>query len=509
MGSSAEHFDAWFKERLEHFEELPREAAWENLAEKLGHTRKKRVMVFILRIAAGMALTLSLGLGYYYFIQHRGISVPASLTENQQLGHQPLPDDTKTAVTTDRKALPETASSDNKVLPGTASPDSKVLPETTSPLSRHSSTVQSENFPLPLAGQTGISGQVTPVTGSDYENKSFVSYPAYLPAEINPLPATIRNQSIIPGLALRQERKGPKPLSETDLIVAENLARMNAGGDEKNKSNDWIVGGQLAPLYSYRNLNSDNPGGQDLNKLNDLEKGVMAYAGGIALAFKPAKRWSVESGVYYSKYGQEKTDINAVMVNRNSTSDNYETGMADGTESFIQVTITNSTGTITNQKSGGAMFFDSDKTIAHGAETNANVLNIPTEETGNNVKAPDNLTAYQYFNYLEVPLIVKYKVIDRKLDFNLLGGISTNFLAGNSVKISDDGKKYDYGETDEISKVNYSGSVGIGFEYPVLANLVFNIEPKFRYFLNPIDKSVYLNVYPYSFGLFAGISYIF
>jgi hypothetical protein len=483
MGSSAENFDAWFKERLENFGESPREAAWDNIAEKLGHTRKKRVMVFILRIAAGMALTLSLGLGYYYYIQHRGISVPSSLTENQQS----LRNEIKSAAITESKALPETSSSHS---PG-------------------SSAAQSEDFLPPKAGPAEPTGQVAPPAEPVSGNGIILSRPASLPSEINPIPAIIGDKSVIPELVLRQGSDRPKPLSETDLIMAENLARINAGKNEKNNHNDWIMGGQMAPLYSYRNLNSDYPGGQDLNKLNDMEKGVIAYAGGVAVAYKPTKRLSVESGIYYSKYGQEKTDINAVAVNQNATGNTYETNGTDGSGSYIQITITNSTGTITNQASGGAQFFDNDKTIAHDGETNANVLNIPTQETGADVKASDNMTAYQYFNYLEVPLNVKYKVIDRKLDFNLLGGISTDFLTGNSVKIADNGKKYDYGETDEISKVNYSGTVGIGFEYPVMANLMFTIEPKFRYFLNPIDKSVYLNVYPYSFGLFAGISYVF
>ena len=487
MGSSAEHFDSWFKERLEHFEERPREAAWENIAEKLGHTRKKSLMVFIFRIAAGMALTLSLGLGYYYYTQHRVISVPPSPAENLYPLHQSQPDEIKMA----------------------AAINGKVLPETVSSLSGISSAVQSENFPVLIAGPAGISGQVIITADSVHENKPVLSGPADPLAGINPLPPFVGDKPEIPGLVLRQGSHRSKPLSETDLIMAENLAQMSAGEEEKNRHNAWILGGQMAPLYSYRNLNSDYLGDQDLNPLNNMENGVMAYAGGVALAYKPTKRLSVESGIYYSKYGQEKTDIKAVAVNLNPVNNNYETDIKEGSEAIIQVTITNSTGIISNQESGGAKFFESDNTIAHGGETNANVLNISTEETRENIQVSDNLTAYQYFNYLEVPFIIKYKVVDRKLDFNLLGGITTNFLAGNSVKIADDGKKYDFGETDEISKVNYSGSVGIGFEYPVLANLMFNIEPKFRYFLNPIDKSVNLNVYPYSFGLFAGISFVF
>jgi hypothetical protein len=487
MGSSAEQFDAWFKERLEHFEERPREAAWENIAEKLGHTRKKRLMVFLLRIAAGMAITLSLGLGYYYYIQHRVISVPPSTATNQQILRQSKSDEIKMA----------------------APKISKVFPETASSLTGISSAVQSENLPVRIAGPAEISGQVASMADSAHEKPSVLYGPADPLAGMNPHPAFIGNKPAIPGLTLRPGSNKNKLLSETDLIVAENLAQMNAGEEEKNRHNAWIMGGQMAPLYSYRNLNSDYLDDQDLNTLNNLENGVVAYAGGLALAYKPTKRLSVESGIYYSKYGQEKTDIKAVAVTLDPVSNNYETGAKDGAEAIIQVTITNSTGIITNLESGGAKFFENDNTIAHGGESNANVLNIQTEDNREDLQASDNLTAYQYFDYLEIPLIVKYKVVDRKLDFNLLGGISTNFLAGNSVKMADDGKKYDFGETGEISKVNYSGSVGIGFEYPVLANLLFNIEPKFRYFLNPIDKSVNLNVYPYSFGLFAGISYVF
>jgi len=493
MGSSAEQFDAWFKERLEHFEEQPREAACQNMAPQLGHTPKKRLMLFIVRIAAGMALTLSLGLGYHYYIQHRVLSVAPPMAENQPIppqlnsGEMQLSDDIKMAN------------------PGIT----KVSPETTSSLPVLSSAMRSVNLPVRKAGSTEISGQVAPTADSAYEKRSVLSGPADPLAGIDPHLPFIGNNPAIPGLAVRQGNNKNRPLSETDLIMAENLSQMNAGEEEKNRHNAWIMGGQMAPLYSYRNLNSDYLNDQDLNTLNNLENGVMAYAGGIALAYKPTRRLSVESGIYYSKYGQEKTDIKAVAVNLDPVGNNYETDAKDGSEAIIQVTITNSTGTITNAETGGAKFFENDNTIAHGGETNANVLNIPTEENRDNLQASDNLTAYQYFDYLEIPLIVKYKVVDRKLDFNLLGGISTNFLAGNSVKMADDGEKYDFGETNEISKINYSGSVGIGFEYPVLANLMFNIEPKFRYFLNPIDKSMNLNVYPYSFGLFAGISYVF
>jgi opacity protein-like surface antigen len=486
MGSSAEQFDAWFKQRLEHFEEPPRKEAWENIAERLGHNRKKRAGVFILRIAAGMALTLSLGLGYYWYVKHRGISVPPTLTESQHAGRPPRADETKMTYGNENKVHLSASS----VRPGT------------------SSSGLTEDFSLHAASPADISGSMARPVDSAGGNKLPMSCPEDLFAAVNALPACIGDTHTVPGLVIRQGSLANRPLSEDDLIVLQNLAQENSGNRVKNSDKGWILGGQFAPLYSYRNLSSDYMNDQDLNTLNKTEKGIMAYAGGVALAYKPSKRLSVESGIYYSKYGQEKTGVAAVAVNRNPTN-SYETFGNEESGSYIQITITNSTGNITDAGASGAIFFDTDKTIAHEGETNSNVLNIPAETNKDKVQASDNLTAFQYFEYLEIPLIVKYKLVDRKIDFNLLGGISTNFLTGNNVKIADKGKKYDFGETDDITKVNYSGSVGIGLEYPVLSNLVLNIEPKFRYYLNPIDKSVNVNVYPYSFGLFAGISYVF
>ncbi len=115
------------------------------------------------------------------------------------------------------------------------------------------------------------------------------------------------------------------------------------------------------------------------------------------------------------------------------------------------------------------------------------------------------VTAIQYFDYLELPVTVKYKIIDRKLSFSFLGGLITNFLVNNGVQIKQNGNTESFGTTRDINKVNYQGSVGLGFDYPLMDRLAISLEPRFRYYLNPIDQR--FNVHPYSFGLFAGISY--
>jgi hypothetical protein len=49
----------------------------------------------------------------------------------------------------------------------------------------------------------------------------------------------------------------------------------------------------------------------------------------------------------------------------------------------------------------------------------------------------------------------------------------------------------------------------MGMEYSFTKNLSLNLEPTFRYYLNPFSGTEGSTIHPYSFGLFSGISYKF
>jgi hypothetical protein len=108
-----------------------------------------------------------------------------------------------------------------------------------------------------------------------------------------------------------------------------------------------------------------------------------------------------------------------------------------------------------------------------------------------------------------VPLYIKYKVIDKKIDFKVIGGLSTNFLIGNNTYLNEDDRQSQSGKTDNINKINYSSTVGVGIEYPIVSQFVFTVEPLFKYYLNPINTNPEVNVYPYSVGILTGINYQF
>ena len=120
-----------------------------------------------------------------------------------------------------------------------------------------------------------------------------------------------------------------------------------------------------------------------------------------------------------------------------------------------------------------------------------------------------NVNLIQNFNYLELPLIVKYKLIDKKVDVNVFSGLNANFLVGNSVYFEHQNERIDVGKTTETKKFNYSGIIGLGFEYEISSRIRLNLEPTLKYYLNSINISKPLDTHPYYFGFFTGISYLF
>ena len=120
-----------------------------------------------------------------------------------------------------------------------------------------------------------------------------------------------------------------------------------------------------------------------------------------------------------------------------------------------------------------------------------------------------NNTLRQNFSYLELPIILRYKVIDRMIDFNLIGGVSYNLLVSNSVYTMVDGGKYPIGKTEGLNPITLSSSLGMGMEYNFSDKLSLNLEPTFRYYLNPFNEVTGSKIHPYSFGIFSGVSYKF
>ena len=64
---------------------------------------------------------------------------------------------------------------------------------------------------------------------------------------------------------------------------------------------------------------------------------------------------------------------------------------------------------------------------------------------------PVNTSLNQNFSYLELPVILRYKIVDKTIGINLIGGLSYNMLVHNSVYTTLDGNKYPVGDTKGLN----------------------------------------------------------
>jgi hypothetical protein len=255
------------------------------------------------------------------------------------------------------------------------------------------------------------------------------------------------------------------------------------------KENRWSIAAMASPTY-YSKFTSGND--ELSTQLMESEDPVVSYTGGVGLSYKISKRFSIQSGLYYSSMGQTLDGINTFGGFRK-----YDNSKGDN-----NFEILTSSGTISA----------SNPDVFVNAEASDRVITKFTNDVFDPKKASlqyINSSLTQSLSYLELPVILRYKIIDKTIGINVIGGMSYNLLVNNSVYTEVDGSKYVIGDTRGLNPLSLSSSLGMGMEYSFSKKLSLNLEPTFRYYLNPFSVSTGTYLHPYSFGIFSGVSYKF
>jgi hypothetical protein len=276
--------------------------------------------------------------------------------------------------------------------------------------------------------------------------------------------------------------------------VYDNIYAYENTTEPKEKLNRWAIGGQMAPLYSYRNISEVNAPGISKASMNNVENAVITYSSGIKVDYEATSRLTFQTGVLYMKMGQEIKNVSSLKSARVNAF--FDAQVAKAAEGH---TASNSTGTI----------------IAPSAEIyTQSTLNVNRAEytVGNLAARPADLSQKdieQSFEFIEVPFLAKYKIINRKINLHLLGGMSTHVLVNNKTTLSTESDGVIHGKTADVETMNYSSSVGFGVVYNLHKNILFSVEPTFKYYLNSFNSSDVVKLHPYAFGLYSGISFKF
>ena len=257
----------------------------------------------------------------------------------------------------------------------------------------------------------------------------------------------------------------------------------------------WEVTGQFAPMQSYRVVSSV-PSGLRKSDFDDAESPLLAFSGGISVAFKAFRRLSIQTGAIYSQMGQLIDNVTPVTNSYAAVSSN-----SSYAKNFIR-TSSGSVAVVSNLKSDVnstySPYFNSE---SQAASNNSSSL----ANASNHVK----YQLIERVDYLEIPLMLRYKVIDRKFSFQVVGGMSANVLLGTYVFVDNGTEQLRSGTILMARPLNYSSAFGLGIGYQFMKNLSVGFEPTFKYYLHSYTTSSQIGTNPYSFGVFTNAVYRF
>ena len=492
MQVNDEYLDELFARKLGDMTITPPEDGWLRIEKELN--RRGAVVQKFWLAAASIALVLSVTATMFY-IQTNRHTAENNLLTAMVVSEEPSQPGLYVQAQTEPANSPEAT----KLNPNGASPDG-VKPATRNlnpkPETRNPEPEIRTAQPSPEANPNGVAlNEVKPET--------------FIPEYVDSWDEIIRTQPLKPNE--RRELSMNKNLQSYGAVRANNetatipiipvyhdIAYANvADVSSKSKSRSqkrWEVSGQFAPMHSYRTI-TNVPDGLRRSDFDKAEKPLQAYSGGITVAYKLFSRFSVQTGLIYSQMGQSISNVTPVnnMYTTLSSNNPYP-------KNFVRT----SSGSVTV-----ASNVKSDVNTTYSSYFNPELQSDAVNASVTNISASVKYRLIERLDYLEIPLIVRYRLIDRKLNLYALGGMSANVLVGNNVFV-DNGSELVKGGTILMARpVNYSSTLGLGLGYQMTGKLLIALEPSFKYYLLPYSTNSQIGSNPYAFGLFTGVIYCF
>jgi hypothetical protein len=485
--------DELFRSKLGGFEQGPPSYVWKRIQEKqLG---QKRRQLFLYLKMAGVAAAILLAFLFGWQLQQRQKEFSPAMTEKIQENkteEKATPNVRK--IETDSDRIPEERTPvHGQNNPGLASSSGKNKAE-----GDNFRNSKNESFVAEMTANNdnGASTDQEQVQTNSTENRKQKTEKSQLLRLLD-----IRlNESFNSRQLVENKSKKSETLNSLELSVINQNAKLLAENRMDKKPGGWEVGAMLTPGYSV-NQSSQNqeyasnmvaPGGKE-----DLQMG-----GGILVEYKTAKRWSVQSGVYYNKLGQASSNQVSESFDGTQSSPVISEGFTRVDASYYNTSVEVKSGELLLNTSAGVVAIDklpTNATLSNGFESlakNEGVLLSQTEFEQN-------------FEYIEVPLILRYQLIDATFDVQLMGGFTTSILVANNAYAKDFSGTQRIGETRDMNTINYGTSIGFGVGYGITNKIRIRVEPQLKYFMGSLSNNSNINFKPYTIGVYTGLSYEF
>ncbi|MCW0482435.1 outer membrane beta-barrel protein [Gaoshiqia sediminis] len=460
MMKSDHQLDELFRSRLENFEQSPPPYVWDRIQELQAAGRKRR-LVLILR-ASGVAAAILLAFLLGWQLQpDQPENVIEPFVVQQEQGDQPVPKLAgKSIEVTETSPVQESAPAYETVL-HTKQPLAQVVGKTETEQSQGALPAEKEEA-LPLLNARSANLKST----------------------------TTRNLRLD---KLKEKRQGlAVELSGAELALVE-FNKQQAGNKSADRDGFWMVGAMITPVYAVNQSSYDAAYASNMTRSGG--SGSLQLGGGLSLEYKAGKRWSVQSGLYYSK-------LEEASGNTPSRNMQYDFVSGDAEYNYFNTSVMVEKGAMLINASAGVVELDN---LPEGTRLSTSLESVQA----NREVILSHSQFEQQFEYIEIPLMASYQLLDKTFRFRLLGGVNAGFLIGNNAYMQNSEGLSRIGKTKDMNRISYSTSFGFGLGYRLTDRLELRVDPQLKYYLGSLNDNPSVTYKPYSFGVFTGINYRF
>ncbi len=325
------------------------------------------------------------------------------------------------------------------------------------------------------------------------------SYPVNPVTEVSPAPVTFDPAAFLASAGTPQQRV---VTDEQVTILPDEITVINAGrfagADESLMATmaevntvpaeqRFLVGASMSPSMSF-SRSGQSP---RLSELINSEKSRPAYSTGVSVGYRISDRLTIQSGIGLASIGQTINDVNVYA----GLSDFY------AVKSSYLYSVETASGIILAGNTDLYLTDSKDRVNTLIQGNMADPSKYKLTQVGSDIQ--------QVFRYLELPVMLRYKLIDRKFGLNLSGGVAYGLLVDNAAYTGEGSELIRVGHTEGVSTHNFSSQLGLGMEYNISKKITFNFEPLVRYYVTPLSDISGSLYKPYSLGFWSGFSFKF
>ena len=468
------NIDQLFNERFANHQADPASHVWDKIQARLEKDKKDRVIAIWWRaagVAASLALIFSLA-GLLDNTQSNSIveqqpEVKNNSTPSPKIDKAVeinLRQDNTRVATTNKDAQNQTITPQIEVNDNKTSKNKIIVLNKPKNAVAKLAVKKDAGVPAKNLGVAVVKPNNSPVIS---ENKEIINTEVVVPTGSSTVIAALEN--ISPEGAEKQSIFDA--IKEQEQLESKEAVANNTTPQE----NLWEIAPNIAPVY-YNTLSQGSS--IDASFADNSQSGDVNISYGIGVRYALSDRLKIRSGISnvalsYSTAGIELGDGPVSLALK--TIDYASEGV---------VVIAQDLGTFSSQNQDGTFGDITPKSTNGEAFINQNI------------------------SYYEVPLELSYTLFDSAFGLDVIGGVSTLLLGNNEVSVTAGNYNEVLGSANNLSSLSFATNIGLGLHYKMSSKFRLNIEPMFKYQLNPYtDSSVSFK--PYYLGVYTGLSFKF